>query len=101
MFKIEQVVSAEKDEEHFKIFSVLYPNHLIALNRNDCDSANTEIYLMHEDDDAVSSKWIIKSNGAIENVHCPGMVISFSTSIGDLTIRQNEETDGWIQVRDS
>ena len=102
MFKIERV-SAENDKGHFKIYSVLHPNHLIALNRNDCDSANKEIYLKHKDDLANldSAKWIIKSNGAIENVHCSGMVISFSTSVGDPTIRQNKETDGWVQVRDS
>ena len=111
MFKIEQV-SAENDNGHFKIYSVLHPNHLIALNRNDCDSANKEIYLKHKHDsdgsgdsndlvNSDSAKWIIKSNGAIENVHCSGMVISFSTSIGDLTIRSNKETDGWVQVRDS
>ena len=77
---------------------------LLALNRDDCESSNKEIYLRHESEMAGSnsSMWVIKSSGVIANVGCKDMVISFSTNNAeDIAIKQNAETDGWVQVRDS
>lgn len=87
-----------KDTERvFEIYSIEYPNYVIALSDGDC-SNSTDVILVPGMESNQGQRWKVEG-GTIESVHCKGMVVDISaaTTGAKPNIQMYYKNDDWSQ----